>query len=563
MTGPARIRALLVGLGTLLLAVPHTLLPGLPHAACVLWLMAAAVAGLRPGRGHLGVLALVGLAGLSLIWSVDPGQTAYTALLWAGAGAVVLCAGPGLRGPVAGAVMVVLLVCLALGLRQMWSGLDQASQMAAASPEGQRTFAALWAQRLRPLGPFASPDMLAGFLLPLIPVPLLWWRLHPAPWARALAGGAVVAGLGTLLLTQSAGGMVAAGLGTLAVFAARRRRADWRRLGFVAMVVAVPLLATVVLRGSDRHLSVGQSAAHRLEDWGNALAMAPREWPLGTGAGTFESAFNRYSPQGRRYAAYVHQGLVQVLVELGPVGAGLLACCYGLAVLMALRRARRGGVHMWLGAGVVASVVHHMVDYDLHTLAGLSLPLAVALLAAPTQTARVTSRPAAPAQLRLTLGMLSLAAAWLCVGAGLTERGVPRLPQDVPDLVADARGLALLPFDARAHLGVSEDLWLYANAQQQAHADAQMVEAVWQQVERQGMQAAVRAPWLPGGPMILARSRLARGLYPQALEAYALAVNRACCSHKLHQERLALARSLGRADLVAQDEAWLAAHGPP
>ena len=65
----------------------------------------------------------------------------------------------------------------------------------------------------------------------------------------------------------------------------------------------------------------------------------------------------------------------------------------------------------------------------------------------------------------------------------------------------------------------------------------------------------------PAGPMMQARARAARGDLDGALPAYTEAVRRSCCSKRLRQERLIIARARGRTDLVEQDEAWLSAYG--
>lgn len=205
---------------------------------------------------------------------------------------------------------------------------------------------------IRVYGPLENPNLLAGYLIPILPlalVALLRWRSWPQ---RLFAAAALVLGSVALVLSYSRGGwlgMVAAlgSLGLLLVLRSTRNwPALWRRLfplllivvGVAALVIAVtqiePLRIRVLSLVAGRQDS---SNNFRINVWLAAIEMIQdRPW-LGIGPGN--SAFNLIYPlyqQPKFNALSAYSVPLELLVEGGI--PGLLA---GLGLLQA---SVRGGL---------------------------------------------------------------------------------------------------------------------------------------------------------------------------------------------------------------------------
>ncbi|MFM2079876.1 MAG: putative bicarbonate transporter, IctB family [Cyanobacteriota bacterium] len=206
---------------------------------------------------------------------------------------------------------------------------------------------------IRVYGPLENPNLLAGYLIPILPiaaVALLRWR----PWPQRLfAATTLLLGTSALFLSYSRGGwlgMVGA-LGTLALLlvlrATRRWPPLWRRLfpllliaaGVTALVIAVtqiePLRIRVMSLVAGRQDS---SNNFRINVWLAAIEMVQdRPW-LGIGPGN--SAFNLIYPlyqQPKFNALSAYSVPLELLVEGGV--PNLLA---GLGLLLASLRAGLG-----------------------------------------------------------------------------------------------------------------------------------------------------------------------------------------------------------------------------
>jgi tetratricopeptide (TPR) repeat protein len=111
----------------------------------------------------------------------------------------------------------------------------------------------------------------------------------------------------------------------------------------------------------------------RLDYWQGALAIARDHLLLGTGPGTFASAFPAYQSNPSYYSKYAHQVLLQTLAESGVPGLlallGLLAA-FGWSVARGLPARLRNPVTpasvlaVGLAAGLAASLAHNLVELD-------------------------------------------------------------------------------------------------------------------------------------------------------------------------------------------------------
>ncbi|MFM2105326.1 MAG: hypothetical protein RL338_358 [Chloroflexota bacterium] len=171
-------------------------------------------------------------------------------------------------------------------------------------------------------------------------------------------------------------------------------------LGALALlVVAATLLGPAIL---GRLTSGGESL--RVGHWLVALRMAAESPVLGHGPGSWAASRIRYTvaPEADHYVPHAHDLLLQVLAELGLVGAAagaILVLLVGRLIVAALRDAdparRRDG---WAAlATTVYFVAHSMLDLYLTTpsiLLAAALPVALLDARAGVRSGRVEPSPA-------------------------------------------------------------------------------------------------------------------------------------------------------------------------
>jgi putative inorganic carbon (HCO3(-)) transporter len=216
---------------------------------------------------------------------------------------------------------------------------------------GDTTELARWADpnsvadgTIRVYGPLENPNLLAGYLLPVLPlaaVALLRWR---SPSHRLFAATSLVLGTAAVFLSYSRGGWLGlvGGLGAMVLLLALRQTRSWpplwRRLVPVLMVVVgmAVLVAAITqvepLRIRVMSLVAGRedsSNNFRINVWLAAIEMIQdRPW-LGIGPGN--NAFNLIYPlyqQPKFNALSAYSVPLELLVE-----GGIPALIAGLALL--------------------------------------------------------------------------------------------------------------------------------------------------------------------------------------------------------------------------------------
>jgi putative inorganic carbon (HCO3(-)) transporter len=204
-----------------------------------------------------------------------------------------------------------------------------------------------------------NPNLLGGFLLPLLPLALVALLRWPGAVRRAFALATLVLGIVALVLTYSRGawmGMVAS-LAVLALLLAMRQTRDWpplwRRLFPLLLLVGGGLVLAVLvakvepLRVRAMSLLAGRedsSNNFRINVWMAALQMIQDRPVLGIGPGN--TAFNLIYPlyqQPKFNALSAYSIPLELAVEAGI--PGLLA---GLALLLASVRV---GLAQWRWSG--------------------------------------------------------------------------------------------------------------------------------------------------------------------------------------------------------------------
>ena len=232
-------------------------------------------------------------------------------------------------------------------------------------------------------GPYVSRNHFAGYLAMAIPLAVGfaaessldvrrswahrrfgWVALgDPAGMAAIRRGASAMVLVVGLLASHSRGGLLAFGAAAVALIALLRR---WRALllPLVAALMVIGLFWVDVgaTRAAFTTRSLQQS---RLALWGDAVRMVPRFPLLGAGFNAFGTSYTQYQTI-ERYEWYgeAHNEYLQALLDLGIVGAALVAAL----LLRLLRAGMRAAAATPLDAGVLGAIlaccVHNAVEFN-------------------------------------------------------------------------------------------------------------------------------------------------------------------------------------------------------
>lgn len=233
-----------------------------------------------------------------------------------------------------------------LALRQLYASTEELARWADPNSISTGT--------IRIYGPLGNPNLLAGYLLPLLPlaaVALLRWK---GIGSRMFAGTTLILGVAATVWTYSRGGWIGmlAGLATLMLLLILRTTCHWppiwRRLLPLAVLLLAAALLTVAatklepIRTRVASLLAGRgdsSNNFRINVWLAAIDMIQdRPWlGIGPGNAAFNSVYPLYQ-QPKFNALSAYSVPLELLVEMGL--PGLIA---GLGLLWsALQRGLRG-----------------------------------------------------------------------------------------------------------------------------------------------------------------------------------------------------------------------------
>ncbi|MFE0255030.1 O-antigen ligase family protein [Streptomyces sp. NPDC059010] len=192
---------------------------------------------------------------------------------------------------------------------------------------------------IRATGTFANPNLLAAFLVLLLPFALLAAVCVDERTARTAVVTLVVIGYGALLTTFSRAGYVAGAAGLLVLAGAYRltpRLADraQRRL-FATLGTLALLTAAGAIWAVSR---AGNSLGVRGQAWEAALGLAADN-PLGVGLARSGAAISAAAP-GDRVFVHAHNLWLNWLVEAGPLGLLAITAIAVIAWSSAARAAR-------------------------------------------------------------------------------------------------------------------------------------------------------------------------------------------------------------------------------
>jgi O-antigen ligase len=257
---------------------------------------------------------------------------------------------------------------------------------------------------IRATGTFSNPNLLAAFLVLLLPFALLAAVCVDERTARTATVLLVVIGYGALFTTFSRAGYVAGAAGLLVLAGAywlAPRLADraQRRL-FAALGTLALLGATGAIWAVSR---AGNSLGVRGQAWEAALSVAADN-PLGVGLGRSGAVISATAP-GDRTFVHAHNLWLNWLVEAGPLGLLALTAVAVIAVSCAARAARAKSVIGTVGLAALTgfflmSMMDHPANLDrMDTL--LWYVLAVVMAEAPRTWRRNTEALPAPVPTQL------------------------------------------------------------------------------------------------------------------------------------------------------------------
>lgn len=214
-------------------------------------------------------------------------------------------------------------------------------------------------------------------------------RLLGARGARGLFAAFALAAIGAgIVASFSRAGIVLAGLGigaTLLLGAPRRR--VWRgaiALALLAAAAAVPLAQLGADRLLAQYAQLPDDAIEeggRLRVWGDTVDLFLRAPALGSGFGTFATAYPLVrSAEVRKYYAHAHNDPLQLAAEAGVPGVlcGLLLLAALAPATLSALAGERGPEAVGVACALAVAGLHALIDFDLHIPATAAAAAALA-----------------------------------------------------------------------------------------------------------------------------------------------------------------------------------------
>jgi hypothetical protein len=206
---------------------------------------------------------------------------------------------------------------------------------------------------VRVTGTFSNPNLLAAFLVLLLPLAAVGSAALAERASRLLGTGVVVLGYAAVLLTVSRGGVLGAVAGAGAFVVLRRPSA--RRI--VAALLGLAVIVAALL------LAASGSVGVRADVWAESLRLIAAH-PLGVGPGRAGPLLAAAVP-GEEQFQHAHNLWLNWAVETGYLGlAGILGVTAG-AGMIAVYAARRGAgvIAAALGSGLAGFAVVSLADH--------------------------------------------------------------------------------------------------------------------------------------------------------------------------------------------------------
>jgi len=343
------------------------------------------VGGASGGRIWALVIFTVGGLCASSVLSLNPYRSHHLLTMLAGACVFYLCCrcwtGRAPRIWIASFLLISVLVAIVACL-QAAGGLEHTLE---AALEADPELPVAWRARLesgRVFGTLLLPATLGGLMGMALPVAVGFAvTLRGAGRMGALLAAGLL--LAALALSRSYGAVGATALAV--VWAAGRlpaRRALWLRIGVLAAaLLAVLIFSSARYHSASQHLLEPQGpVVQRWLNWKTAASVVARYPVLGSGPGSYASAFVSLRQDGENDTRYVHNTPLQAAAEAGvwiflPLGIGLVRFYPRLS-----RALRASPLEAGAATGVVMFFVHNLVDFTAYLPSTLWAALALAAI---------------------------------------------------------------------------------------------------------------------------------------------------------------------------------------
>jgi hypothetical protein len=324
-----------------------------------------------------------------------------------------------------------------LGVWAIWQvavGFDVAAEGVQELPAHLRRNAA---DRLASGRAFASlllPGHLAALLATALP--LLLSRIRRSISAIGWMIGCLLCVIG-LVLTYSPVGI---GLGVMASVMVVTSNRRWRSL-VIVIVLTVGFVTAFAVRSDLADLKPFDL---RVDNWKTALWVWSTSPATGVGLGSFGQASQAVPFEVGNHPAHAHNLPLEMLAELGVVGALMTVAC-AIALIGLIRRL--WPVHRELAVAIAVVPLHNLVDFSLYT-SGVALPWAILVGWGLAEVRRPTTHEP-DARLRLaavTAAALALALTGLHATSVIGERSA-ELASSAEERFSDAnRARELAPW---------------------------------------------------------------------------------------------------------------------
>ena len=232
-------------------------------------------------------------------------------------------------------------------------------------------------------GPYVSRNHFAGYLAMAIPVAVGFaaesalqvrrsWAHRRSGWvalgdpagiAALRRGAAAMVLMVGLLASHSRGGLLAFGAASLSLVALLRRwRAILLPLAAAVLVIGLFWVDVETTRTAFETRGLRQS---RLELWGDAARMFPRFPVFGAGFNAFGTSYTQYQTIARyEWYGEAHNEYLQALLDLGIVGAVLVAALLWWLLRAGVRAAAATPLDAGVLGAILAGCIHNVVDFN-------------------------------------------------------------------------------------------------------------------------------------------------------------------------------------------------------
>lgn len=217
--------------------------------------------------------------------------------------------------------------------------------------------------RARWIGVFADPNRMAMSVEIVIPLAVAFLMKKGASPVMKL-GSLVALGVGVaaIVVSYSRGGFLGISVALLTWVILERKPTQFVAVGILAVALLIFAPNTYWNRAeTTAGFQEDASAMGRVHAWAVASNISRDRPMLGTGAGTFRIAWPLYAPPDAPHAYEAHNIFVQTIGEFGFVGLLLWLMFLGGATEGAFTLGRRHREEGWLGRGVAAALVGHLV----------------------------------------------------------------------------------------------------------------------------------------------------------------------------------------------------------